>query len=181
MIHGEHDLRDARRGHGFDESRAGADDSLVLGFRSDHEAGHVLNEKQRDALAVAAVDEIRDLLRALRVDDAAEARLLALASFDEAALVRDHADRHALDARVAADHLAREGALELVELAVVDERAEQGTHVVRHAVVGRQQIVQRLAGRCGSLDEPFPTCLCSGRRATRSRSLAMHDASSSAA
>ncbi len=34
-------------------------------------------KSERNPLAVAAVDEVRDLLRALGVDDAAEARLLA--------------------------------------------------------------------------------------------------------
>ena len=88
---------------------------VVLGFGAHHEAGHVLHEQERDALAVAAVDEVRHLLRALGVDDAAEARLLAGAALDQAALIGDHADGDALDARVAADHLAREVRLELVE------------------------------------------------------------------
>ena len=45
------------------------------------------------------------------------------AALDQAALVRDDADGDAVDARVAADHLAREMLLELVELAVVDDGA----------------------------------------------------------
>ena len=59
-------------------------------------------------LAVAAVDEVRHLLGALRVHDSAEARLLAGAALDQPALIGDHADGNARDARVAADHLARE-------------------------------------------------------------------------
>ena len=77
VVDREDDLRHARRGHRLDEARAGADDALVLGLGPDHEAGHVLHEQQRHALAVAALDEERDLLGALGVDDAAEARLLA--------------------------------------------------------------------------------------------------------
>ena len=77
VVHGEHDLRHARRRHRFDEARARADDAFVLGLGTDHEARDVLHEQQRHALPVAAVDEVRDLLGALGVDDAAEARLLA--------------------------------------------------------------------------------------------------------
>ena len=49
----------------------------MLGLGADHEPRDVLHEQQRNALPVAAVDEERDLLGALGVDDAAEARLLA--------------------------------------------------------------------------------------------------------
>ena len=97
VVHGEHDLRNVRRGHRLDEARARANDSLVLGLGSDHEARDVLHEQQRNPLAVAAVDEERDFLRALGVDDAAEPRLLARAALDQAALIGDHADRHAHD------------------------------------------------------------------------------------
>ena len=77
VVDREHDLRHARRGHRLDEARAGANDPVVLGLGTDHEAGDVLHEQQRNALAIAAVDEERHLLGALGVDDAAEARLLA--------------------------------------------------------------------------------------------------------
>jgi len=59
----------------------------VLGFRTYHESRHVLDEQQRNSLAVATVDEVRDLLRALGVDDAAEERILAGAYIDETELI----------------------------------------------------------------------------------------------
>ena len=58
---------------------------LVLGLRADHEAGHVLDEQERDALAVALVDEVRRLLGALGVDDAAKAGRAAARLADQAA------------------------------------------------------------------------------------------------
>ena len=143
MIHGEHDFRHACRGHGFDEARAGANDTLVLGLGPHHEPRYILNEQQRNALTVAALDEEGDLLRALRVDDAAEAWLLAGASLDEPALVGNDADADAVDAGVGTDHLARELALELRDGTVVNEHAENAMHVVRHAMVRRQEVVQR--------------------------------------
>ena len=77
MIHRQHDLRHARRRHRFNEPRARANDSFVLGFGTDHEARNVLHEQKRNPLAITAIDEERDLLRAFGVEDAAEARLLA--------------------------------------------------------------------------------------------------------
>src|SRR5205807_10382509 len=54
----------------------------------------------------------------------------------------DDADRNSVEPRIAADHLAREMLLELIDLSIVDDRAEQRVHVVRHAVVRGKQIIQ---------------------------------------
>ena len=86
--------------------------------------------------------KIRDLFRALGVDDAAEARRSPGTPLDEAALIGNHADRDALDARIAADHLLREVGLELVELAIIEHGAQQVMHVVLHAMIGRQHVVE---------------------------------------
>ena len=68
----------------------------------DHEAAHVLDEEDRQPLAVGRLDEVGHLLGAAGVDDAAEARALARLALDHAALVGDHRDRPSLDMRVAA-------------------------------------------------------------------------------
>ena len=49
-------------------------------------------------------------------------------ALDDAARVGDHGDRPALDVRVAADHLAREVGLELVEPAAIEQA---GQHLPR--------------------------------------------------
>src|SRR5258706_125943 len=56
-------------------------------------------------------------------------------ALDEPALVGDDAHLNTLNARVAANHLGGEVALEFVKLALVDDRLEDGVHVVRHAMV----------------------------------------------
>src|SRR5262245_24401976 len=113
VIHGQHDLRDPRRRHRFDEARAGPNDSFVLGLWSHHETRDVLNEQQRNALAVAAIDEIRDLLGALGIEDSAKARLFARSAFDQTTLIGDDAHRNSANPRITADDLSSEMPLKL--------------------------------------------------------------------
>jgi hypothetical protein len=100
------------------------------------------DEEQRDAEAIAPVDEVRDFLRALGVDDAAEPRPFPFPSLDEPPLICNDADRHAGDRAVAADHLAGEVLLELVDGAAVEDGREDLVHVVGHAMVGREELVE---------------------------------------
>src|SRR5689334_4473330 len=144
VIDGEDDLRHARSCHRLDETSTGTDDALLLFFRADHEARHILHEEERNAGAIAPVDEVRDFLRTLGVDDAAETRLLTLTTFDQAALIGDHANVDAIDARIATNHFASEISLKLIDLAIVEDGAEDVVHVVGHAVVAGQHIVERL-------------------------------------
>ena len=74
-----------------------ADDPRVLDLRADHEAGHVLQEDERDVEGVAEVDEARRLVGGVVLEDAAE--LLRL--------VGDDADRPAAEAREAGDDRLR--------------------------------------------------------------------------
>ena len=74
----------------------------MLDALADHEAGDVLQEHERDAAAVAELDEVRALLRGLREQDA---------------VVGDDADRVAVDVGEAADQRRAVKLLELVELA----------------------------------------------------------------
>src|SRR5216117_2588049 len=122
------------------EVSTSANDARLLFFGPNHEAGHVLHEEQWYAEPITAIDEVSDLLRALRIDDAAKARLLTLASFDQAALVCNNANRDSVNARVAADHLIGDAVLEFVDLPVVEDYAQHRVHVVGHAMIGRQNV-----------------------------------------
>ena len=143
VIQRKHDLRHACGRHCLNESRSSADNALVLGFRTDHEAGHVLNEQNRNTLAITSIDKVRHLLRRLSVDDATEPRLLAGAALYESSLIRDHSNRNSANACVPANDLAGKAALKLIQRAIIDDQIEQGVHVIRHAMVCRQQIVNR--------------------------------------
>ncbi|MNC87701.1 hypothetical protein D3C83_34490 [compost metagenome] len=114
----------------------------MLGFGAHHESRDVLDEQEWNALAIASVDEERDLFRAFGIDDSAKARLLARTSLDQSALISDQADPDALDAGIAADHFGGEVGLELVDAALVDDRREHGAHVVGHAMIAGKKIVQ---------------------------------------
>jgi len=142
VVHGQHDLRHPRACHRFHEVRASPDDTLMLGVRTDHEPGNVLDEQQRDALSIAALDEECHLLGAFGVDDAAEARPLAGPSPDQPTRIGNDADREALDVRIAAEHLLRQVGLELVESSLVEHRTEQRLHIVRQPMIGGQDVVQ---------------------------------------
>jgi len=107
VIHGQDNLRHARRRHRLDETRAGADDALMFGLGTDHEAGDILDEEQWNPLSVAALDEERDLFSALGVEDPAEPGFFSLPALDEAALIRDETDADTAYVDVAADDLSR--------------------------------------------------------------------------
>ena len=69
-------------------------------------------------------------------------RLFSGPPFDQPALVRDEADGNAANAHIAANHFLRKLGLELVDLPVVDQRANHLVHVVRHAVIRWEKIVE---------------------------------------
>src|SRR6266545_4901890 len=88
----QHQLRHTSRRHRLYEPCARANDSLLFGFRPNHEARNVLHKEKRSLLSVAAIDEVRDLLCALRINDSPEAGLLTFTALYEPALVGDYAD-----------------------------------------------------------------------------------------
>src|SRR6266568_7409038 len=106
VIDGQHNFGNARRRHRFDEPRARANDSFLLGLGSDHEPRDILHEEKRDAEAVAPIDEVRDLLGAFGIHDSAEARLFSFSSFDQATLIGNDAYRNSINAGVATNHLS---------------------------------------------------------------------------
>ena len=143
-------------------------DAAGLGIPSDHEAGDVLQEQQRDAALVAQLDEVRALLRRLA---------------EQHAVVGDDADRMPVDAGEAGDERLAVLALELVELAAVDESRDDLAHVVglvhvdRHDAVelGRRRRRARPARR-----PPTPARAGGGSVATMSRTISSACSSSSA-
>src|SRR5689334_20779969 len=130
VIHGQYELGHARRRHRFDESGARTNDPLVLRFGANHESGDVLNEQQRNSLAIAALDEECDFLGALGVQDATEAGLLPWSSFDEPALIRDESDTDAANVHIATDNFPREPRLKFIDRPAVDERTNHFVHVI---------------------------------------------------
>ncbi len=120
----DRDLRDGRARDGVEHLRAVADDAGLLDLRADHEAGHVLEEEQRDTERVAQVDEARRLVGGVVLEDPAE--LLRLA--------RDDADRTPAHPREAGDDRLRELRLNVEVEAVVDDPADHLVHVVGLAV-----------------------------------------------
>ncbi len=82
------DLRDGRLAHREQHLGAVADDPLLLHRGADDEAGHVVEEHERDPERVAEPDEARGLVRRVHVQRAAEHHRL----------VRDDPDRLTTDA-----------------------------------------------------------------------------------
>ena len=105
-------LRGGDRGHHLG---AVLGDAAGFVFAADHEAGDVLQEHQRNAALGAQLDEMRALQRALAEQDA---------------VIGDDADRIAPDMREAGDEGGAVQALELVEVAVVDDAGDHLAHVV---------------------------------------------------
>src|SRR5579863_4874419 len=64
------ELRHLRAGHRGDELGAVLGDAARLGAAADHEAGDVLQEKERNVLARAELDEVRPFERALGEENA---------------------------------------------------------------------------------------------------------------
>ncbi len=125
---------------GVDQLGAVADDAALLGFRSDHESGDVVQEHQRCVTRVAQLDELGALLGLLREQDA---------------VVAEQADREPVDRAPAADQLVAVQRLELLEAAAVEHPRVDLTDVERDPHVGRGasdqlvDVVDRIVGRLG--------------------------------
>ena len=139
------DLRHRRPRDRVEHLRPVADDPGVLDLRADHEAGHVLEEDQRDREGVAEVDEAGRLVGGVVLEDAAE--LLRL--------VGDDPDRLAAEAGEAGDDRLRELRLD-VEVARRRRRSPRSPRTCRTAGGWTR----------GRSPAASPTC---GRRGRRSR------------
>ena len=108
-------------------------------------------KSERHAALVAQLDEVRRLERALREEDP---------------VVRDHADRVAVDVGEAADERRAVLGLELVQAAAVDDPGDDLARVVGRSRVGRDRAVERLGVDRRRLDR---RALPGARRARRER------------
>ncbi len=128
------DQRDGGLGVGVDQLRAAADDAVPLLVGAGQEAGHVDEGQHRDVEGVAGAHEPGGLLGGVDVEGAGELHRL----------VGHDADRAALDPAEADDDVGGEHRLDLEELLLVHDRADDLVHVVGLVRGVRDQRVQRL-------------------------------------
>ena len=121
------DLGHARGRDGGDELRPVLGDAARLVVLAHHEPGDVLEEQQRDAAAVAQLDEVRGLQRGLAEQDA---------------VVGDDPDRVAVEVRERGDDRRAVELLELLEIAAVDDAAQEVAGVVGRARVDGDEVEQ---------------------------------------
>ena len=127
LAHDDRDLRHLGPGEARDDALVAAEDAAALGVRADHQAGHVLQEDEREVERVAEVDE-RGLLRQRRnVHHAGALHRLA----------RDDADRLPLDPRQAAEHAGAVPLAPRLDAVRVEDRLEHLAHVVAAPRVAR--------------------------------------------
>ena len=146
LPHDDGHLRHGGARDGVEHLRAVPDDPGVLDLRADHEAGHVHQEEQRDAVGVAEVDEARRLVGGVVLEDAAEVTRL----------VGHDPHRAAAHPGEAGDDRARPARLEVEPLPVVHDPADHVVHVVRVARGVGQHVEQLLVlavHRVGRLGE----------------------------
>src|SRR5262249_43423831 len=126
--------------------RAGADDAAPLGVLADHEAVDVVQKDKRNTVLVAVEDETRGFFGGFRVDDAAEldAFLIGMGRVgsDVLFLVGNDADSPAADARVAAEQSFAVFGAVFLELAAVDEAADDFAHVVLFGGIAGEDAVE---------------------------------------
>ena len=120
-----------RAGHGGDHLGPVLGDAGILVFASDHEAGDVLQEHQRNVALVAEFDEVRTLQRRFGEQDA---------------VVGDDADRVTVDVGETGDQGLRVAGLELGEFGTVDDACDQFADVERDARFARHDAVDLLGG-----------------------------------
>src|SRR5215213_8672736 len=95
-------------------------------------------------MSIAGLDEIRNLLSRLCIDDSTETRLLATRHPDHSPMVRNHSDLNSTNSSVAGDHLFRIVSLKLVEVTIVEQTFEQLSHVIRLPVIFGNDFVEFL-------------------------------------
>src|SRR5258706_8865720 len=108
----------------------------MFSLRPNHKTGDILNEQQRRPAAIAGFDEVRHLLCRFCIYDAAETWWAARRWSNHAAVVRNHADLDAANARMSRNHFLRVVSLEFIEMSFVQQTLEQMPCVVRLLVIG---------------------------------------------
>src|SRR5229473_4488801 len=127
----------------------------MLCLRSHHESGNVLNEKQRRLMPATSFDEVSDLLSRFGVDDPAKFWRAARRIAKHAAVVGNHSDLYAANARVPGDELFRIVRLKLIQMSFVEQTIQKLAHAVRLAMVFGNDVVEFLFGSF-RLTPPLP-------------------------
>src|SRR6188472_103969 len=120
LAHDHGHLRHRGAADRVEHLRAVADDPGVLDFGADHEAGHVLEEDERDVEGVAEVDEAGGLVGGVVIEYSGQ--LLGLVGDDPGWLAAETGE--------AGDQGLGELWLDVEELAVIDDLADHVVHVV---------------------------------------------------
>src|SRR6185437_6237968 len=107
MIDCQDYLWNSCRRHGLDELCSRADDPGVLRVWSNHEPGNILHKQQRRLMTITGLNEIRDLLRRLGVNDPAKSWRLSTRYPHHATMIRNHSDLNTRNPSVAREHLFR--------------------------------------------------------------------------
>src|SRR5258706_14010756 len=118
----------------------------MFSLRPNHKTGDILNEQQRRPAAIAGFDEVRHLLCRFCIYDAAETWWAARRWSNHAAVVRNHADLDAANARMSRNHFLRVVSLEFIEMSFVQQTLEQMPCVVRLLVIGGDDLVKSING-----------------------------------
>ena len=130
----DRDLGHRRLAVGVEHLRAVADDARVLLTDARQEARNIDEVDERDVERIAEADEACGLVGSVDVE----------AARHDVRLVRDDADGAAVEARETGDDVRREMLMHFVELAVVDDAADDVLHVVRCIRIVRNDRVQGL-------------------------------------
>src|SRR5258706_4557191 len=121
----------------------------MFSLRPNHKTGDILNEQQRRPAAIAGFDEVRHLLCRFCIYDAAETWWAARRWSNHAAVVRNHADLDAANARMSRNHFLRVVSLEFIEMSFVQQTLEQMPCVVRLLVIGGGDVLKPISGAGG--------------------------------
>ncbi len=93
-------------------------------------------------MAITGLDEVRDLLRRLGINDASKPRRLSARHTHHAAMVGDHSNLDTANARMTGDHLLRIVSLKLIEMTFVKQTLQQFSYVVGLTMIFRNEIVE---------------------------------------
>src|SRR5215208_3740631 len=99
-------------------------------------------------MTIAGLYEVGCLFGGIAVDEAAEFRRAARRTANHPAIVSDDAHLNAADAGMSTNQFSGVISLKLVEVSTVEQTIEHGAHVVRLAMVFRQDVVKVPRGAC---------------------------------
>src|SRR4051794_2315545 len=131
MVQSQYQLWHGRSSHRFYKTRTSANDTRVFCFSADHEAGNILDEKQRRAVTNTSLDEVSDFFRRLCIDDATKPGRATCWRTNHSAMIRDYTHRYSCDRSPAGDHLSGIVCLEFIEMSFIEQTGEKLAHVIR--------------------------------------------------